>query len=69
MSVKKNLQPQVVALDPNESIEINEAIEKAQRELKGTVANKDFLKGLKNVKSKVDSFQQDKMRLGSLRRH
>jgi len=51
--IQRNLEPMVIALNPDESRELNN-IQERQNSMQTT--NKDFLKSLKSIKPKISCF-------------
>lgn len=62
--IRRNLSPNVIRLDKDESRELDYI-----HEVKSRPSNKKFLKSLKNIKSKVGCFQDNHMKNVSLKAH
>lgn len=60
-SFLSNLEPQVMALNPNESNDLSAQLDERVQ------TNKTFIKSLKSVRSKVESFKDRGMRQNSMR--
>lgn len=65
------MQPQVLALDPHESHDLDNTLRRMEMEKYGgrDAVNANFLKSLKNIPSRVDSFQDKPIRRESIKRY
>ena len=66
---KKSLEPMVLATDVNESSEISSRLQRLRQAEDPVAATKNFIKNLDRVSSKVDCFQNNRHRQGSILKH
>lgn len=66
---RRNLEPLVLASDVNESTELSSRLQKKAHAEDPLGATKSFLKSLDRVSSKIDCFQNQRHRAGSILKH